>query len=89
MADVIVASGLALIHFEKYSTLLQHISNFLGLVVAILINLIPISAMAKWVELVVLKTKVASDLWRTSDSFHIFVPDPLCPKLPWAIRILV
>jgi hypothetical protein len=37
----------------------------------------------------VLKMKVASDLWRTSDSFHIFVPDPLHPKLPMANRILI
>ena len=89
MAEVIVARGLASIHFEKYSTAPQHISSFLALVEVGLVNLGPTFAVAKWAELLVLKMKVASDLWRTSDSFHIFELDPLCPKLPSANKINV
>jgi hypothetical protein len=52
--------------------LLQHILNFLALVEVSPANLDPTFAMAKWAELVELKTKVASGLWHTSGSFHIF-----------------
>jgi hypothetical protein len=41
------------------------------------ISLVPIFAMAKWVESVVLEMNVVSDLWHTSNNFHIFVPDLL------------
>jgi hypothetical protein len=51
MADVIVASDLASIHFEKYSIATTHISDPVGLVVVVPVNLVPISAMAKWAEL--------------------------------------
>jgi hypothetical protein len=54
-----------------------------------LVSLSPTFVVAKWAESVVLKMKVASDLWRTSDSFNIFVPEPLRPKLLWASRIIV
>jgi hypothetical protein len=67
----------------------QLISNSLGLVEVGPISLGPIFVVAKWVKSVVLKMKVVSDLWCTSGNFHIFVPDPLRPKLPSANRILV
>jgi hypothetical protein len=54
-----------------------------------LVSLSPTFVVAKWAESVVLKMKVASDLSCTSDSFHIFEPDLLCPKLPSINRILV
>jgi hypothetical protein len=53
------------------------------------ISLSPTFVVAKWVESAMLEMKVASDLWRTSNSFDFFEPDPLCPKLPSANRILV
>jgi hypothetical protein len=59
------------------------------LVEVVLTNLGPISIMAKWVELVVLETKVVSGLWHTSDSFHISRPSPLHPKLPSANKNLI
>ena len=40
-----------------------------------LIRLSPMFAVAKWTKSVVLKMKVVSNLWCTSDSFHIFEPD--------------
>jgi hypothetical protein len=48
VAEVIVARGLASIHFKKYSTATTTYLKFL--------------AVAKWVESAVLKMKVASDL---------------------------
>jgi hypothetical protein len=51
------------------------------------INLVPIFAMAKWTESVVLEMKVVSGPWHTSDDFHIFVLGPLHPKPPSANRI--
>jgi hypothetical protein len=54
-----------------------------------LANLGPTFTMGKWAELVELETKIASDLWHTSGSFHTFELDLLHPKLPSAIKILV
>jgi hypothetical protein len=59
VADVIVANGLASIHFEKYSTTTTTYLRFPWLVVVVSINQIPISAMAKWAELIMLEMKVA------------------------------
>jgi hypothetical protein len=68
MAEVIVARGLASIHFEKYSTATTTYFNSLVLVEVGLASLGPTFAMAKWAELVELETKVASDLWHTPSS---------------------
>jgi hypothetical protein len=87
MAEVIVASGLASIYFEKYST--QHISNSLGLVEVVPISLVPIFAMAKWAELVALEMKIVSGPWHTSDNFHICALCPLHLKQPSTSKILV
>jgi hypothetical protein len=54
-----------------------------------LVSLSPNFAMAKWAESAMLGVKVASDLWRSSDSFHIFELDPLHLKLPLTNRIIV
>jgi hypothetical protein len=54
-----------------------------------LVSLGPTVAVARWAGLAGLETKVAFDLWRTSDSFHIFELDLLRPKLPSANKILV
>jgi hypothetical protein len=54
-----------------------------------LINLGPTFAMAKWVGLAELKTKVVFGLWHSSGSFHIFELNPLHLKLPSANKILV
>jgi hypothetical protein len=89
MAEVIVARGLASIHFEKYSTAPQHISSFLALVEVGLVSLGPTFAVAKWAKLAGLKMKVAFDLWHISGSFHIFELCSLHPKLPSANKILV
>jgi hypothetical protein len=67
----------------------QHISNSLRLVAMVPISLVPIFAMAKWVESTALEMKVVSGPWHTSDNFHIFVLNPLHPKQPSASRILV
>jgi hypothetical protein len=69
--------------------LLQHISDFLGLVVVVPINLIPIFVMAKWAELVVLEMKVALGPWHTSGNSHIAALGLLCPKKLSASRNLV
>jgi hypothetical protein len=89
VAEVIVASGLALIHFENTPLLPQHISNSLGLVEVVPISLVPIFAMAKWAKSTALKMKVVSGPWRTCDNFHISVLSPLHPKQPLSSRILV
>jgi hypothetical protein len=62
MAEVIVARGLASIHFEKYYTLPQHISDSLVLVGVDLVSLSPTFGVAKWAELAELEMKVAYDL---------------------------
>jgi hypothetical protein len=89
VAEVIVARGLALIHFESTPLLPQHISSFLALVKVGLVNLGPTFAPAKWAELAELETKVVFYLWHTSGSFHIFELDSLDLKLPLANKILV
>jgi predicted membrane channel-forming protein YqfA (hemolysin III family) len=58
VAEVIVARGLASIHFENTPPLPQRILNFLALVEVCLINLDPTFAMARWAGLAELKTKV-------------------------------
>jgi hypothetical protein len=89
VADVIVASGLALIHFEKYSTATTTYLRFPWAGGSGPNNLIPISAMAKWVKLIVSETKVAFDPWHTSDNSHIFAPGLVHPKQPSSSRNLV
>jgi hypothetical protein len=69
--------------------LLQHILNFLAMVEMGLANLDPTFAVARWVGLAELETKVVFGLWHTSGSFHIFELNPLHPKLPLANKILV
>jgi hypothetical protein len=59
------------------------------LVVADLTNQDPTFAMAKWVVLTGLKTKVVFDLLHISDSLRTFELIPLHPKLPLANKILV
>jgi hypothetical protein len=68
--------------------LLQHILNFLMLVVADLTNQGPTFAMAKWVVLTKSETKAVFDLLRISDSLRTFVLVPLHPKLSLANKIL-
>jgi hypothetical protein len=68
--------------------LLQHILNFLMLVVADLTNQGPTFAMAKWVVLTESQTKAVFDLLRISDSLRTFVLVPLHPKLSLANKIL-
>jgi hypothetical protein len=60
--------------------LLQHISDSLGLVEVVPANLVPISAMATWVELIALEMEVVSGPWHTSGSFHISALGLLHPK---------
>jgi hypothetical protein len=67
----------------------RHISSFLALVEVGLANLGPTFAVAKWAEVVELKTKVVSGLWHTFGCFQIFEPNPLHPKLPLDNKILV
>jgi hypothetical protein len=62
VAEVIVARGLALIHFGKYSTTTTTYFKFPCAGEAVQTNLGPISVMAKWVESVVSETKVVSGL---------------------------
>jgi hypothetical protein len=62
MAKVIVAMGLALIHFEKYFTATTTYFKFPCLVGVGQANLGPTFIVAKWDELVGLKTKVVPDL---------------------------
>ena len=47
----------------------------------------PIFAMAKWVVLIELKTKVIFDLLHISDNLRTFELNPLHPKLPLANKI--
>jgi hypothetical protein len=54
-----------------------------------LASLGPTFAVARWVGLSGLETKVAFDLWCTSGSFHIFELDLVHPKLSSANKILV
>jgi hypothetical protein len=89
VAEVIVARGLDSIHFEKYSTATTTYLRFPCAGGSGLVSLSPTFAVVKLAESAVLEMKVASDLWHTSDSFHIFEPDPLLPKLPSANRIFV
>jgi hypothetical protein len=83
-----VARGLTSIHFEKYSTATTTYFKFPCAGGSRPSKSRPIFAMAKQVGLIVLKTKVVSGLWRTSDNFHISGPSPLHPKLPSAIKTL-
>jgi hypothetical protein len=62
MAEVIVASGLASIHFEKYSTATTTYLKFPWAGGSGPISPGPIFAMAKWAESVVLKMKIVFDL---------------------------
>jgi hypothetical protein len=89
MAEFIVPSGLASIILRNTPLLIQHISDSLGLVVMVPVNLVPISAMAKWAELIVLEMKVASSLWHTFSNFHISALGLLHPKQPSANKNLV
>jgi hypothetical protein len=53
-----------------------------------LVSLGPTFAVARWDGLAGLEIKVVFDLGCTSDSFHTFELDPLCPKLLLASKIL-
>jgi hypothetical protein len=68
--------------------LLHHISDSLGLVVVVPTNLVPVAAMAKWAELIVLEIKVVSGPWHTSGNFHIYALGLLHLKQPLANKNL-
>jgi hypothetical protein len=67
---------------------LQRILSFPVLVVMDLVNQGPTFAMAKWVVLIELKTKVVFDLLNISDNLRTFGLNPLHPKLPLVNKIL-
>jgi hypothetical protein len=67
---------------------LQHILSSPVLVVMDLANQGPTFAMAKWVVLIELKTKVVFDLLHTSNNLRTFGLNPLHLKLPLANKIL-
>jgi hypothetical protein len=67
---------------------LQRILSFPVLVVMDLVNQGPTFAMAKWVVLIELKTKVVFDLLHISDNLRTFGLNPLHPKLPLVNKIL-
>jgi hypothetical protein len=89
VADVFVASGLASFILRNTPLLLQHISDYLGLVVVVPINLITIYAMAKWTKLVMLEMKVAFGPWHTYGNSHISALGLLRPKQLSTSRNLV
>jgi hypothetical protein len=89
VAKVIVARGLALIHFEKYSTATTTYFKFPCAGGSGPNKSRPHLCNGQVGGLAELKTKVIFYLWHTSGSFHIFELNPLHLKLPSAIKILV
>jgi hypothetical protein len=71
--EVIVASGLASIQFEKYSTATTTYIIFTWAGGSRPSKSSPHHCMAKWDELIALEMKVVSSPWHTYDNFHISI----------------